>query len=118
MNCLSHDSAINALRASRARNFQLSEAINGRSRSAPFFRPDQIDAMHKAFEQVRTRLRLTGPKALPVIELVAIRIVELAREGEFDPDKLTKAVVAEFNGVAETAAAPTSRYGAPWRRSP
>jgi hypothetical protein len=81
---LSHDSAINALRASRAGNFQLSEAINGRSRSAPFFRADQIDAMHKAFEQVRTRLRLTGPKAPPVIELVAIRIVELAREGEFD----------------------------------
>jgi hypothetical protein len=29
-------------------------------------------------------------------ELVAIRIVELAREGEFDPDKLTEAVLAEF----------------------
>jgi hypothetical protein len=75
----------------------LSEAVNGR-RSAPFFRPDQIDAMHKAFEQVRTKLRLTGPKAMPVVELVAIRIVELAHAGEFDPDKLTATVVAEFNG--------------------
>jgi hypothetical protein len=46
----------------------LSEAVNGR-RSAPFFRPDQIDAMHKAFEQVRTKLRLTGPKAMPVVDL-------------------------------------------------
>ncbi len=54
--------------------------------------------MHKAFEQVRTRLRLTGPEAVPVAELVAIRIVELAREGEFDPDKLTATVVAEFDG--------------------
>jgi hypothetical protein len=94
---LSHAGAINALRASRAGNLQLSEAINGRRRSAPL-RPDQIDAMHKALEQVRTRLRLTGPKALPVAELVAIRIVELARDGEFDPEKLTETVVAEFDG--------------------
>ena len=76
----------------------MSEAINGRRRSAPFFRPDQIDAMHKAFEQVRTQLRLTGPKAMPVAELVAIRIVELARDGEFDSDRLTETVVAEFDG--------------------
>ena len=76
----------------------MSEAINGRRRGAPFFRPDQIGAMHKAFKQVCTRLRLTGAKALPVVDLVAIRIVELAREGEFDPDKLTERVVAEFDG--------------------
>jgi hypothetical protein len=76
----------------------LSEAISGRRHSAPFFRPDQIDAMHKAFEQVRTRLRLTGAKSIPVVELVAIRIVELAQAGEFNPDKLTEAVVAEFDG--------------------
>jgi DNA repair protein RadC len=75
----------------------LSDVIDGRRRSAPFFRPDQIEAMHKAFEQVRTRLRLTGAKALPVAELVAIRIVELAQAGELDPDKLTEAVVAEFD---------------------
>ena len=54
--------------------------------------------MHKAFEQVRIRLRLTGPKAMPVAELVAIRIVELAHAGEFDPDKLTETVLAEFGG--------------------
>jgi hypothetical protein len=94
---LSQDGAINALRASRAGNFQLSDAINGR-RSALFFRPDQIDAMHKAFKRVCTRLRLTGAKAVPVSDLVAIRIVELARDGEFDPDKLTEMVVAEFDG--------------------
>jgi hypothetical protein len=94
---LSHARAINALGASRAGNLHLSEAINGRRRGAPFFRPDQIEAMHKAFEQVRTRLRLTGAKALPVAELVAIRIVELAQAGEFDPDKLTETVVAELD---------------------
>ena len=68
---------------------------NGQRQHASFD-PDQIDAMHKAFEQVRTRLRLTGAKAMPVVELVAIRIVEVARDGEFDPDKLAEAVVAEF----------------------
>jgi hypothetical protein len=94
---LSHDGVINALRASRTGASKLSEAFNGRRRSAPFFRPDQIEAMHKAFEQVRTRLRLTGDKALPVAELVAIRIVELAQAGEFDPDELTATVVAEFD---------------------
>jgi hypothetical protein len=95
---LSHAGAINELRASCAGNFKLSEAINGRRGGAPFFRPDQINAMHKAFEQVCARLRLTGAKAIPVVELVAIRIVELAHAGEFDSDKLTATVVAEFNG--------------------
>jgi hypothetical protein len=76
---------------------ELSEATAGQRRSAPSFRPDQIDAMHKAFEQVRTRMGLTGAKAIPVVELVAIRIVELAVAGEFDPDKLTDIVLAEFD---------------------
>jgi hypothetical protein len=34
----------------------------------------------------------------PVIELVAVKILELARDGEFDPDRLTEAVVATFDG--------------------
>jgi hypothetical protein len=54
--------------------------------------------MHTAFEQVCARLRLTGAKAIPVVELVAIRIVELAHAGESDSDKLTETVVAEFDG--------------------
>jgi hypothetical protein len=64
----------------------------------PRFHPDQIEAMHQAYEQVRARLRLTGAgaKAAPMVERVAIRIVELAHAGEFDPDKLTETVVAEF----------------------
>ena len=42
-------------------------------------------------------MRLTGTKAIPVADLVAIRIVELARAGEFDTDKLTEQVLAEFD---------------------
>jgi hypothetical protein len=52
--------------------------------------------MHKALEQARSRLRLTGAKSAPVVERVAVRIVELAGAGEFDPAKLTATVVAEF----------------------
>jgi Ser/Thr protein kinase RdoA (MazF antagonist) len=59
------------------------------------FRPDQIDAMYAAFERVCARLRLRKTAANPLIALVAIRIVELASTGEFDPDKLTEAVVTE-----------------------
>jgi hypothetical protein len=57
----------------------------------PIFDRHQITAMHTAFEQVSARMRLVGTKATPVIELVAIRIVELARAGEFDPEKLASA---------------------------
>ena len=53
--------------------------------------------MNRAFRQACARLELTGRNAMPVAELVAIRIVELARDGEFDPDKLTETVVAEFD---------------------
>jgi hypothetical protein len=43
-------------------------------------------------------MQLTGAKGVPVTDLVAIRIVELALTGEFDPDKLTDTVLAEFDG--------------------
>jgi hypothetical protein len=59
---------------------------------APPFRPDQAEAMHSALKRAASRLAA----ASPVIELVAIRIIELARAGEFDPDKLTETVVGEF----------------------
>jgi hypothetical protein len=51
--------------------------------------------MYAAFERVCARLRLRKTAANPLIALVAIRIVELASTGEFDPDKLTEAVVTE-----------------------
>jgi hypothetical protein len=71
---------------------KLSEDQRG---GAPPFNPDQIDAMNRAFKLACTRMGLTG--STPVIELVAVRIVELALAGEFDPDKLTDTVVAEFD---------------------
>ncbi len=63
---------------------------------APFFHPDQIDAMHLAFDRACSKMCLRGPKARTAIEHVAVRIVELARTGEFDPEKLTETVLADF----------------------
>jgi hypothetical protein len=52
------------------------------------------EAMNRAFKQACSRLELSG--ATPVIELVAIRILELVRDGESDPDRLTEATVSTF----------------------
>jgi hypothetical protein len=73
----------------------LNEGTIGRRGRGPPFSPDQVDAMNRAFKQACTRMGLTG--STPVIEIVAVRIVELALAGEFDPDKLTETVVAEFD---------------------
>jgi hypothetical protein len=62
--------------------------------SAPSFSTEQIDSMNRAFKQACARMGLTG--STPVIELVAVRILELAYAGEFDPDELTDAVVETF----------------------
>jgi hypothetical protein len=72
----------------------LSEEATGRRGAGPSFTADQIDAMNRAFKQACARIGLTG--STPVIELVAVRILELAYAGEFDPDKLRNTVVAEF----------------------
>jgi len=58
------------------------------------FSAAQIDAMNQAFRETCAKLGLTG--STPVIELVAIRIVELANAGELDPGKLTEIVSSEF----------------------
>jgi hypothetical protein len=60
---------------------------------APPFRPDQVEAMNLALKKAFAKL--PGPN--PIIELIAVRILELARDGEFDPDKLTEIMLAEFD---------------------
>jgi hypothetical protein len=47
-------------------------------------------------KQACARVELTD--STPVIELVAIRVVELARTGESDPDRLIEATVSTFEG--------------------
>jgi hypothetical protein len=53
---------------------------------------ERREAMNRAFRQACARLKLTG--STPVVELIAVRILELA--GEFDPDRLTDATVSTF----------------------
>jgi hypothetical protein len=53
--------------------------------------------LNRAFKQACARLELTGRNTMPVAELVAVRILELARDGEFDHDRMTEAVVATFD---------------------
>jgi hypothetical protein len=70
--------------------------LNGHQRGgARSFSLDQIEALNRAFRQACDRMGLTG--STPVIELVAVRILELARAGEFDADKVTETVLAEFD---------------------
>jgi hypothetical protein len=54
----------------------------------------QVEAMHRVLKLAAARAQLTG--ATLIIELVAIRILELACAGEFDADKVTEKVLAEF----------------------
>jgi hypothetical protein len=54
---------------------------------------ERHEAMNRAFKQACARLELTGS---PLVELVAVRILELVRAGESDPDRLTEATVSTF----------------------
>ena len=57
---------------------------------------ERREAMNRAFKQACARLELTG--STPLVELVAVRILELVRAGESDPDRLTEATVSTFEG--------------------
>jgi hypothetical protein len=69
-------------------------------RRVPFFHPEQIDAMHTAYERVCAAMGLAR-KATIVTERVAVKIVDLARAGEFDADKLADLVLADFDRASK-----------------
>jgi len=69
----------------------------------PVFGPDQIESMHKAFRAVCARMNLKGAESAPIIELVAIKIVELARAGEFNAEKLIEGVLSELGAIGNAA---------------
>jgi hypothetical protein len=64
----------------------------------------RAEAMNLAFRQACALLEMTG--ATPVIELVAVKIVELVNAGESDPDRLTESAVATFKGWMSSPSAP------------
>jgi hypothetical protein len=65
-------------------------------RCVPFFHPEQIEAMHAAYERACAAMGLET-KATIVTEHVAVKIVDFARAGEFDANKLTDLVLADFD---------------------
>jgi hypothetical protein len=60
------------------------------------FKPEHIEAMRKAFDAACARLELSIGTGDHKTELVARRIIELARGGERDANRLAARILAEF----------------------
>jgi hypothetical protein len=60
------------------------------------FGPEAVQAMSAAYEQVCRSLHLENDARAR--EAIAIRIIELARRGEQDPERLSQRVLEEANG--------------------
>ncbi len=68
------------------------------SRSFPrahFFEPETVRVMRRAFDDACTTLKLTS-RSDRLRERLAIKIVELAAEGEDDANRLASRAIAEF----------------------
>ena len=59
------------------------------------FPPEDIAAMTTAYDAALQLLRLTG-RADPVTEIVAKKIIEIARSGERDPAKICARAIKEL----------------------
>ena len=62
------------------------------------YSPSDINTMSAALDDVCEALKINGDAIAR--EVIAVRIVELARRGERDRRKLTERLVAEANGGA------------------
>jgi len=60
------------------------------------FEPNHIQAMRKAFDAVCARLELSAGREDQATELVALKIIELARAGDGNAETLAARVLAEF----------------------
>jgi hypothetical protein len=60
------------------------------------FQPQQIEAMTTAFEAVCRTLQLVD-RDDPLTEIVARRVIDVARTGERDPDRLRELVLMNLN---------------------
>jgi hypothetical protein len=50
--------------------------------------PEQVEAMHAAFDRVCNVLQLDCGRDDPMTEIVVMKIVELAKIGDLDPERL------------------------------
>jgi hypothetical protein len=67
--------------------------------------PAHIEAMRAAFYRVCGILRLNGNRDDTMTEIVVMKIVELAKAGELDPESLCIAVLADLDDAPRAGAA-------------
>ena len=72
--------------------------MSGSAEIEDAFDPETIAAMATALEQVCDTLRINGDATAR--EVIATRIIELARRGENDAEKLRDRVLSEANGIS------------------
>jgi len=60
-----------------------------------FFSPEDITALATAFEDTLHTLRLADRND-PIVLMVAKKIIELARQGERNPERLRALVISQF----------------------
>lgn len=65
------------------------------------FEPSHVEAMAQAFETVCTTLGLS--KAHPLRDMVAFKIIDCAKRGEFDAEALYRMTLSEISSVGSTA---------------
>ena len=67
--------------------------------------PEHIEAMRAAFHRVCDVLQLNCDADDPMTEIVVMKIVELAKAGELDPERLCLAVIADLDDAPRAGAA-------------
>jgi hypothetical protein len=60
--------------------------------------PAHMETMRSAFRKVCDALQLSCDANDPMTEMIVMKIVELARAGELDPDRLCSRALVELNG--------------------
>jgi hypothetical protein len=70
--------------------------------------PEHIDAMHEAFQRVCDILQLQCSREDPLTDLVVMKIMELARAGECDPEVLCIDTLAALGPRSPEATPPPS----------
>jgi hypothetical protein len=70
--------------------------------------PEHIEAMRAAFHRVCDILQLNCDADDPMTEIVVMKIVELAKAGELDPERLCIAMMADLDNAPQARAAADS----------
>ena len=66
---------------------------------------EHIEAMQTAFRRVCDVLQLDCGREDPMTEIVVVKIVELAKVGEYDPVQVSECVLAELKASRSADAA-------------